>query len=192
MAERGKALLTREGRRLMVACAGVLLAITMQAATGAGQTVYRWTDERGGLHFTQSPPPPGVQYEDRRMPAARPAPTEAPVQAAAGEDVTPAGTPTPKLEGAARVELVRESARQMEPSVRLFKGTVRNAGRAEATDVVVNITVTETQQGAECLRVEVDVTPSSLPPGAEGTFEVELDNPCFFGDVSVKMEPDWD
>lgn len=178
--------------RWLLVLVGVVWAITMGVGRGVGQTVYRWTDERGGVHFTQSPPPHGEQFEVRDIPGRPSAPAPPADETAAGPDATPAGTPAPKQEGAARVDLVKQSAQEVGPSTRLFKGTVQNAGAAEARNVVVHLTVTETQQGDECLQTEIDVTPSSLPPGASGTFEAEFDDPCFFGKVSVHMEPDWD
>jgi hypothetical protein len=174
---------------LLVAVAG---AIAMGPGTGMARPLYRWVDAQGRVHFSQSPPTGGEKFEFLDMPSrpSAPEPTvgDTPAQPAA----TPAGTPAPTRAGPARVELGKQSAQQVGPSTRLFKGTVKNVGGAEARNVVVHLTVTETQQGAECLQADLDVTPSSLQPGASGTFEAEFDNPCFFDNVSIRMEPDWE
>jgi len=178
--------------RLAVLTTAVILMTAIQLVPAAGQTVYRWRDEHGVLHFSQSPPPPGTAFQVRGMPTPQSLPTQVAEQTPAARGSPVAGTPTPKLEGEARVEIVSQSAQQLEPSVRLFRGTVKNAGGTAARDVVVIVDVTERQQGAECLHTEIEVTPSSLAPGETGTFEAEFENPCFFGDVSVRVQPDWD
>lgn len=52
----------------------LLLAVPVQAA------MYKWTDADGNIHYTQSPPPAGV--ESKTMKAPPPAPTPAPSQKA--------------------------------------------------------------------------------------------------------------
>lgn len=163
-----------------------------RADAARAQTVYRWTDERGIVHFSHGPPPGGEFFEVRKMPRSRPRETPALSSAPAESEAAPAAPSSPRLGGEARVELVKSSARTVGPSTRLFEGTVRNGGGTEARNVVLLLTVTETQQGDECLRAEIDVTPSALPPGATGRFAAEFDNPCFFGDISVHLEPEWD
>ena len=121
-----------------------------------------------------------------------PAAPVAPDMPAAEPDATIEGAPTAKPKGEARVVLEKQSSLTVGPSTQLFRGKVKNHGGTEATNVVVRLSVTETQQGAECLRAEIDVAPSSLPPGETGEFETEVDNACFFGDISVQIEPDWD
>jgi hypothetical protein len=164
----------------------------MQPGSAMAQALYRWTDAQGRVHFTQSPPPGGEQFEVREMPGRPSAPVPTTAETPAQPAATPAGTPTPTREGSARVELGKRSTQEVGPSTRLFKGTVQNVGGTQARDVVVHLTVTETQQGAECLQADLDVTPSSLPPGASGTFEAEFDNPCFLDNVSIVMEPAWE
>jgi hypothetical protein len=178
--------------RLLLVLTGIVWGITMEVGRGVGQYVYRWTDAQGGVHFTQSPPPPDTQFEVRNMPGSPSTPAPPANETAAEPEATPAGTPATKHEGTARVELGKQSTQEVGPSTRLFEGTVQNVGGTEARNVVVRVTVTETQQGDECLQAEIDISPSSLPPGASGTFEAKFDNPCFFGNVSIRMEPDWD
>jgi hypothetical protein len=192
MLEVGRKLFGGKFCRSLLVLTGVIWGITTEVERGVGQNVYRWTDAQGGLHFTQSPPPPEAQFEVRNMPSPPPAPSTPVKEPAAQPEVAPGETPAPKREGPARVELGKQLTQEVGPSRRLFKGTVQNVGGLAARNVAILLTVTETQQGEECLQAEIDVAPSTLPPGADGTFEAEFDNPCFFGNVSVRMEPDWD
>lgn len=48
-----------------VMCLSLLLA-----ATGAGAQIYKWTDADGQVHFTQEPPPPGVEGQQVKPPPA--------------------------------------------------------------------------------------------------------------------------
>lgn len=73
-----------------------------------------------------------------------------------------------------------------------FSGEVENVGGSRASDVVVVIEVTETNQGAHCLREEVAVSPSSLDPGEKGSFSVTLSNPCFYGPTAPDLRAEWD
>lgn len=44
-------------------CALVAAIVSYSAATSAGETYYRWTDERGNRLHSDRPPPAGVDYE---------------------------------------------------------------------------------------------------------------------------------
>ena len=44
-------------------CAIYLAAISFSAALSAGETYYRWIDERGNMLHSDRPPPAGVDYE---------------------------------------------------------------------------------------------------------------------------------
>jgi glutaredoxin len=46
-------------------------ALLCAAASGASAQLYRWTDDKGRVHFTNSPPPPGAKNVQKR---AAPAP----------------------------------------------------------------------------------------------------------------------
>ena len=58
----------------------VLALILALGATGAGaQQLYRWVDEKGRVHVTDTPPPPGAREVRRTKPGAKPEPAvEAP------------------------------------------------------------------------------------------------------------------
>lgn len=58
---------------------GALLATLLVAAAASAQQVYRWTDERGRLHVTDTPPPPGAKLLQKSG-----VPAEAPGAAAGG------------------------------------------------------------------------------------------------------------
>lgn len=168
-----------------------LLAILAAHVPSYGQTVYRWVDERGVVHFSQEPPPPGQQFEVQHLPQApeAPEPTEeasSPEPEGAEAELTPA-LPT----GAARIEISGQSVGQIGPSMRRFTGELKNTGGRPAEDVRVEIVVTEVTQGDECLRAEVEAQPSDLAPNATATYQTELDSPCFFGETRVEIEPLW-
>jgi hypothetical protein len=57
--------------------------------------------------------------------------------------------------------------------------------------VYVGIRVTDTGQGDECVREDIDVNPSELSPGETGTFAAWFDNPCFLGEAKVDLTPGW-
>ena len=44
------------------------LALALAAGAASGQ-IYRWTDERGKLHFTDTPPPAGAKNVQKQRPA---------------------------------------------------------------------------------------------------------------------------
>jgi glutaredoxin len=60
--------------------AAVLAAVfTFCAASAQAQQMYRWTDEKGGVHITDTPPPAGAKGVQTQKPrAAAPAATPAP------------------------------------------------------------------------------------------------------------------
>ncbi len=186
----------------------VLLAVLWLSASDArGQAVYRWTDERGVVHFSDSPPPAGTEVQVQNLPAVPAAPTSDGVSPddapAPGTEVTPAAPEGAAAEGGATAQTGREKkkpaqlavidqqVRAQDGGVREFSGTVKNTGGATAHDVVVVISVTEPVQGASCLREEVDVQPSVLKPDEVGSYSIELENPCFYGPINTDVNPDW-
>jgi len=50
-------------RRITAALASILFGLAAATATGAGGTIYKWTDQEGNVHFTDCPPPPGCKAE---------------------------------------------------------------------------------------------------------------------------------
>ena len=195
MGDPGMAVARRVGGWSRVGSLGLLVSVSLTATPVRGQSVYRWTDERGVVHFSDQPPPGGTKFELRDMP---PAPRPVPATPAAGESPVAgviseaAATPKPRAKTrAARVEITEHEAEPAGNGVQDFSGTVENVGGSVAEDVVVVITVTEPVQGAQCLREEIDVDPSTLPPGDSGTFSVRLQNPCFLGPTTVDIRPEW-
>lgn len=172
---------------------GFVVSLSLTATPVGGQPVYRWTDQRGVVHFSDQPPPRGTKFELRDMPVP-PTPAavvgaEVPADAGVAEAAaTPKAQPKTR---AARIEITEHETQPAGSGVQEFDGTVRNIGGSVAEDVVVIIRVTEPVQGAQCLREEVDVDPPTLPPDASGTFSVRLQNPCFLGPTTVDMRPDW-
>jgi glutaredoxin len=50
--------------------AAVLAAVfTLCAASAQAQQMYRWTDEKGGVHITDTPPPPSAKDVQKQRPA---------------------------------------------------------------------------------------------------------------------------
>jgi hypothetical protein len=126
------------------------------------------------------------------MPAA---PARRPAEAAAPAAGTPGAGQTPgaaeKREGPAQVRVVRHGAQPIAEQTRVITGEVKNEGGETARNVTVFITVTEVTQGDRCLTTEVSVSPADLPPGESGSFSFQAENPCFFGEVRIELEPRW-
>ena len=184
------------GRMVLI---GALAALAFAISAGAdrllAQRVYRWTDERGVVHFSDSPPPAGANIEVKDLPrqVSAPAPAEEPPGAkpASNEQATAATTPTPKRAGKANVQILDQDQAHAGDAVYEFSGKVENTGGQTAEDVVVNITVTEPNQGARCASEQVEVDPPTLAPGQKGNYFVSLENPCFHGPIDAQVEPDW-
>ena len=174
-----------------------LLTLTVSASADrvAAQRVYRWTDERGVVHFSDSPPPGATNVEVKDLPRQ---PTAAPVAAQESEAPPPdavaaAGTtPTPKRSGKASVEVVDQTQQSVGDALYEFSGTVENTGGSTAEDVVVIISVSEPNQGADCVTQEAEVSPSRLAAGARGKYSVTLENPCFHGPIDTEVRTDWE
>lgn len=181
-------------RKTTAACAALVALLVLVGGPLGAETVYRWTDARGVVHFSDMPPPGTIRSQAQTLPdvpvpigqqPAEPAAAEpaAPPLAPAGEDKAPSGP--------ARVVLTEQQADAVGPAVKSFHGKVTNKGGAEARDVFIALVVREPVQGDECLREEIDVTPSSLAPGAEGTFEAEFETPCFHGETTADLRASW-
>jgi hypothetical protein len=157
----------------------------------AAQTFYKWTDDQGIVHFADMPPPKGGHVEERQLPA--PQPAEAPAAAEAAAPAAGAEAPTPVLaEGPARVILVSRQAPRTGPSSMHIFGEVKNVGGKDAQRVAVTVSSVDTTAGTPCLSEESAVAPSTLRPGESGKFDVDLDNPCLFGEPQVDVAPVWD
>jgi hypothetical protein len=167
-----------------------LLLLAGRAA--AADTVYRWTDQNGTVHFADAPPSRVDHFTTESLPDA---PPHAPAAASAAAEAKPAADATPAagepLTGPAHVVLRDKEAVALGPSVQGFRGKVKNQGGEPAQDVYIALVVTEPIQGAECLRDQIDVEPSTLQPGQEGSFEARFDNPCFHGPTDADLRVEW-
>jgi hypothetical protein len=165
------------------------MLVALGAAPALAGTVYKWTDERGVVHFGDMPPAKG---SSEIMPEAPP-PVALPPQPKAAAPAEGAAAPSGDAAAVkeANVVITDRKAEAVAPAVQSFRGKVKNQGGTEARNVFVAIVVTEPVQGDECLRDEIEVDPSTLAPGAEGTFEAEFENPCFYGDVTAELSAEW-
>lgn len=175
--------------RLGAVMAGVV-ALCAATAGGAGE-IYRWTDEHGVVHFADVPPP-NVRTETHQMPD-RPPPATVAATPPAGTPAA-AGTPGARAadKGPARVVITRHDDEPLGDARHGVSGTVENTGGETARDVAIAVHVVSPAQGDDCLREELDVSPSTLKPGEKGTFDAELDHPCFRGETNVTLEPRWE
>ena len=171
---------------LLVALVVALVAALLAAAADA-QTIYRWKDESGRLHFSDAPPAGGLPFETEHMPA--PPPVDTPSVAETPE-VPAAGQP----QGATGPASVVITDRQSTPgggSVMEFSGKVKNKGGETARDVTVLIHVVDPNSGKDCLQESVDVSPAALGAGETGTYRAQFTSPCFLGPTNVEITPDW-
>jgi hypothetical protein len=169
----------------LVACATVATA----------QTFYKWTDERGIVHFSDQPPQQAKGVEERNLPVPPTAGPDA-VPVPQGPEGGPAGAAPGRsgaaAEGPARVILVSRQAPRTGPSAVHVAGKVQNVGGTDAQRVGVTISAIDSAQGGPCLQDEVPVTPSTLHPGEIGSFDTDVDSPCLFGDANVDVGPKWE
>lgn len=149
-----------------------------QGRAGA-QTVYKWTDEQGTVHFADSPPVNTKNVEERNLPP--------PPAAPANEQATPAAGKAAGAEGPARIVLIAKHAPRIGPTAVHVSGEVKNIGGADASDVSVTVTAVDSTAGTPCLHQEVSVTPSTLGPGETGSFDAEIDDPCLAGGTPLSI-----
>jgi hypothetical protein len=186
------------GARIYVQGAGCALLLVLVGSLVSAQTVYRWEDERGVVHFSDAPPRDAKNVESRSMPSAPRLAVRGTEEASvAAEDdskdvESQESGPADDKPSEARVEIKKQDVNPVGDATSEFSGEVENVGGSRASDVVVVIEVTETNQGAHCLREEVDVSPSSLDAGEKGSFSVTLSNPCFYGPIATSVRPEWD
>jgi Domain of unknown function (DUF4124) len=196
----------RAARFGCVAGCAVLFGISALVPAAQGQRIYRWTDEKGTVHFSQEPPEnvkdvevkdlPVPDTEPTAAPSAAPAPAKAVSTPAnvtpAAEAATPAAASTKKpVSPQAQVDVVKQQSISMGGENQAISGKVENKGGSKARNVVVTVTVTETVQGAQCLHQDIPVRPSSLNPGETGEFSANFQNPCFYGPTKVDLQPNW-
>lgn len=65
----------------------VLFACLCASLPVAAEVLYRWTDDKGVVHYTDQPPPAGRKFEKRevKIEEPAPAPAEAPAETAAAK-----------------------------------------------------------------------------------------------------------
>jgi hypothetical protein len=158
------------------------LAIACWSCIAGAQTVYKWTDGSGIVHFSDVPPANTKNVEERSLPPAPAAPADSGEKPESEEAKTPAAA-----EGPARLVLVSRHVPRTGPSAVHVSGTVRNVGGAEARSVVVTVKAVDSTAGTPCLQEDVAVTPSTLRPGETGDFDADIDNPCLSGGTPVDL-----
>jgi uncharacterized protein DUF4124 len=158
------------------------------------QTYFKWTDDKGVVHFSDAPPADSKGVEERHLPA--PPAVAPPKEVAVGrasEASANEGAPTDQPPtGPARVIVTSRQAPHTGPSAVHVIGEVKNVGGADARRVAVTISAVDVTQGTPCLKEEASVEPSTLHPGDKGNFDVDVDSPCLFGDPNVDVAPVWD
>ena len=166
-----------------------LVFVCRSRIPAAAQTVFQWTDENGTIHFSNSAPPKGVDFQRRDMPAPPPIASlpkgTSPAASEAG------GQAAAKGSGPAQLVLDQPESLQEGPGVEGFVGKVKNVGGAPAPQVAVQITVIDPVQGDQCLQDEIAVRPSTIAPGQTGEYRGSFENPCFYGDAKVNLVPLW-
>jgi hypothetical protein len=183
---------SRRGLRRSSSLAKVAVFVLLAAPVVAEQTIYTWTDEKGVVHFADEPPL-DVQGVERRVLSVPPA--AVPVRPATEAPATPDGTvlsPGESEASEARVVVLSSETPRLGPSSLQVSGKVKNEGGRPANGVTVTVTVLDDTQHNPCLNTNVSVDPESLEPGETGKFDAELDNPCLYGNPSVRFEADWD
>jgi hypothetical protein len=179
---------------LRVACAQLCLVVTLTFAhVSASQTLYKWTDDQGVIHFSDIPPSGGQKYEERGTPLGEPgaAANAAPANAAGDAPAAPAAAgaaPEAGTTAAARVILVSHNTIPRSTDARHLIGVVKNVGGHPASRVAVTAHIADST-GRECAREEIEVVPNTLPPGESGNFDATLRNSCFADGGTVDPEP---
>ncbi|MFN8628328.1 MAG: DUF4124 domain-containing protein [Candidatus Binatia bacterium] len=163
----------------------VVGAAVIGCAAATAQTVYKWTDDRGVIHFADSPPPEARKVEERHLPG--------PPASQSGADV-PAEVRTPRSDAQAPAQVIIASRMtpRTGPSSVHIQGEVRNVGGRDAARVAVTVVAADPHDGSSCVQEEIDVSPPTLRPGQTGSFETDVDNPCLLNQPSIDIAPVWD
>jgi hypothetical protein len=172
-----------------------VLLVVLAGAAAEGQTLYRWTDERGVVHFADVPPPRGYTVTAESLPGTAPARPQAAAKQVAGDQPVagePADADKKQPQRPPRVIITEHEEVDSGEAAQSFTGAVKNEGGSEARGVVIAIRVTEPTQGDECLVGEIEVTPSTLAPGDKGTYAADFNSPCFHGPTTAELNARWD
>jgi cytoskeletal protein RodZ len=175
----------------------VVCVIGGWSTVAIAQTYYKWTDNRGVVHFSDQAPVQQKGVEERQLAPAPPVSGEAesatqPATANAEGSNHEKKTEAAPGEGPAQVVVVSRESPRTGPSAMHIHGEVKNVGGEDAQRVAVTISAVDSQQGNPCLHDEVPVTPSTLHPGETGKFDTHVDSPCLFGDAEVDVGPVWE
>ncbi|MCX8071356.1 MAG: DUF4124 domain-containing protein [Candidatus Binatia bacterium] len=173
-------------RFLRPALCVVLLA---SASVALAQRYYKWTDERGVVHFSDHPPAGRQAAEERVLPP-RPAATDAPTQPPA--EAAAAATPQRAQSGAARVVIAKQEVERLTPNSIRVSGELRNTGGSEARRVVLVVKATDAVQGNPCLEREISPAQDTLAPEGSTGFEAEITDPCLYGEPPVELAVRWE
>ena len=160
---------------------GVILG---SCGNARAQTFYKWTDDRGIVHFADQAPTGAKQVEERHLPALPALLVKLPED---GNAATPGATPGAE----ARVILETHEESHTGPSTIHVTGKVKNVGASAAETVTVAVSAVDGVQGTPCLQVETSANPSTLGAGESGSFETDIDSPCLRGDTPVVLNPSW-
>jgi Domain of unknown function (DUF4124) len=173
---------------VLVAGAGTIAAQTVDKDV---QTVYRWTDAGGVVHFADTPPL-GTQAEERHLavPSTEQATQPEPMPEASLEQPSAALSEVPPGSPARVLVLSRKTTRRGASALQVV-GEVENFGGADATDLSVAVTANEPDKARPCLRQQFKVSPSTLHPGERGRFTADVDHPCLYGNPAIDVAPAW-
>ncbi len=168
-------------------------AVAVWCSTATAQTVYKWTDEHGVIHFADSPPAEGRKVEERHLPG--------PPASQSSEDA-PAEIRTPRsdaltrrdpgAQAPAQVILAARKTPRTGPSSLHIQGEVRNVGGGDAARVAVTVSIVDSNDGSSCVQEEIGVSPPTLRPGETGKFETDIDKPCLLAEPKIDIAPVWD
>jgi hypothetical protein len=108
------------------------------AAFAAGGTVYKWKDAKGGLHFSDTPPPAGATLiSGPRPPASQEASNEA--LQALQRDAAERASETPAVDPVAHAEADRKAAElraQECEQLRLTRAALEKRRNGESTEIL--------------------------------------------------------
>jgi len=168
-------------------------AAALWCAAALAQTVYKWTDEHGVIHFADTPPSGGRKVEERHLPGP---------PASQANDDAPAEMRTPRSDaltrrepgapGPAQVILASRKTPRTGPSSLHIQGEVRNVGGSDAARVAVTVAAVDSNDGSSCVQEEIGVNPPTLRPGETGSFDTNIDKPCLLGQPTIDIAPVWD
>lgn len=163
---------------------GKTLMMILVASVAEAQTYYKWTDERGTVHFSDQPPAGQAKVEERVL-----APQRSRPEAALETSKEPQPVTEP---GPAQVVIAKQEVERLGANAVHIRGELENTGGSEARGVTVVVKAKDVGQGNPCLEREVTPTRDVLPPKARTTFEAEITDPCLLGEAPVEMSVNWE